>query len=252
MTEQDELLKKRWKELAENSYRNNSYLFTGFLGESELSLFYTVEKELMYAGVKTFGGRENAVRNMVRFGSFEEFGYEEEFPICCIRIEPLQQKFADTFSHRDFLGAVMNLGLERSEIGDIVVQNNMAFLFASQRMTPVIVEQLDKVKHTHVKCTVTQELPQEAKVRMERMTLQVSSVRTDAVAAKVFRLSRNEMLTHFSSKKVFVNGRLCENNSYNLKEEDVVSVRGFGKFRYAGAVSLSKKGKTNIIVEKYI
>lgn len=246
------MLKKRLAELAAQSHRNNIYTFTGFLGEAELAVYYQMEKELSYAGAAVFGGRPEASRNMIRFGAEEEFGYAEEFPICCIRIEPLLQKFADVFSHRDFLGAVMNLGTRRSEVGDIVIQDNTAYLFASEKMAPYICENLDKVKHTNVRCILTKELPREAKVRTESMMVQVSSERVDAVAAKVFRLSRNEILNQFSAKKVFVNGQLCENNSRYLKEADTVSVRGYGKFRYAGAQALSKKGKINAIAEKYV
>lgn len=252
MTEPDILLKKRLAELAAQSHRNNIYTFTGFLGEAELAVYYQMEKELSYAGVTVFGGRAEASRNIIRFGREEDFGYVEDFPIRCILIEPLLQKFADIFSHRDFLGAVMNLGIERSEVGDIVIQNNKAYLFATEKMAPYICENLDKVKHTNVKCVITEELPKEAEVRTESMALQVSSERVDAVAAKAFRLSRSEILNHFSAGKVFVNGQICENNSRNLKAADTVSVRGFGKFRYAGAKSLSKKGKLNIIVEKFV
>lgn len=252
MTEQDELLKKRFAELAAQSHGTNSYTFTGFLGEAESAVYYQMERELAYAGVTVFGGRAEASRNMIRFGSQEEFGYVEEFPIRCICIEPLHQKFADALSHRDFLGAVMNLGIERSEVGDIVVQDKKAYLFASEKMTPYICENLDKVKHTNVRCLVTEELPREAQVHTESMVLQVSSERVDAVASKVFRLSRSEILDYFRTRKVFVNGRLCENNSYYLKEADTVSVRGYGKFRFSGVLSLSRKGKQNVLIEKYV
>lgn len=252
MTEKDVLLKKRLADLAAQSYRNNIYTFTGFLGEAEAAVYYQMEKELSYAGTAVFGGRENALRNMIRFGSPDAFGYIEEFPIRCIRIEPLQQKFADDLSHRDFLGAVMNLGIERSETGDIVCKDNMAYLFANEKMVPYICENLDKVKHTNVRCIRTDVLPKEAGVHTESVMVQVSSERVDAVAAKVFRLSRSEILGCFASGKVFVNGQACENNSRYLKESDTVSVRGYGKFRYVGTKSLSKKGKRNAAAEKYV
>lgn len=146
----------------------------------------------------------------------------------------------------------MNLGIERSEVGDIVVQDKKAYLFASEKMAPYICENLDKVKHTYVRCLVTEELPREAQVHTENMVLQVSSERVDAVASKVFRLSRSEILDYFRTRKVFVNGRLCENNSYYLKEADTVSVRGYGKFRFSGVLSLSRKGKQNVLIEKYV
>ena len=64
--------------------------------------------------------------------------------------------------------------------------------------------------------------------------------------AKVFRLSRNQSLELFKGKKVYVNGRLNENNSYILKNGDIVSVRGHGRFIYYGAGHETKKGKWSV------
>ena len=91
---------------------------------SQLSLFYTVEKEVEYASPLVWGGAENCERCMVRFGSPEQFGYDELFPITLLRCAPVQKKFSDTLTHRDFLGSVIGLGIDRAKIGDIVVRDN--------------------------------------------------------------------------------------------------------------------------------
>jgi len=59
------------------------------------------------------------------------------------------------------------------------------------------------------------------------------------------------VLEQFRQKKVFVNGRLCENNSHVLKEGDTVTVRGYGKFVFDGGQGISKKGKINAEVHCY-
>ena len=119
--ETEELLKKRFRELAEKCYRNNQYTFTGFLGLSEAACFYELEKELSYVPYTLFGGSDLCERVMLRFGSQEQLSYTEEFPISCLKISPLSQKFGEELGHRDFLGALMNLGIERSTLGDILV-----------------------------------------------------------------------------------------------------------------------------------
>ncbi len=113
-------LKNRIRELADKSYNQNQYTFTGFLGLAEQDALWQVEREVKFAGITLYGGREEAERKLLRFGSEAELGYEQHFPICCIRIRPLSAKFADKLSHRDYLGALMNLGIERSTIGDIL------------------------------------------------------------------------------------------------------------------------------------
>ena len=127
--EADELLKKRITELAEKAYQNNIYTFSSFLGMSELSDFYAMQRELSFVPQTVFGGYEGAERCIIRFGSEELFGYPEEFPVVCLKIRPLMQKFADDLGHRDFLGALMNLGIDRSTIGDIKVGEKEGYLF---------------------------------------------------------------------------------------------------------------------------
>ena len=252
-TKEEQQLKNRIKDLAEKSFRQNTYTFTGFLGLSEQDVFWKLEegRELQFAGYRLWGGYEEAERKVVRFGSPEELGYEEEYPIVCIHIQPLLAKFADNLSHRDFLGAQMNLGIERSTLGDIRVVEKEAYLYCLNSIADYICESLDKVKHTNVKCTVvteTKEIPQE---EPEEMVVQLPSLRLDACLAKVYKESRNTILDMFRTGKVYVNGKLCENNSKQLKEGDVVNLRGYGKFIFDGMQNETKKGKLNVRIRIY-
>ena len=86
-------LKNRIRELADKSYNQNQYTFTGFLGLAEQDALWQVEREVKFAGITLYGGREEAERKILRFGSEAELGYEQPFPICCIRIRPLSVIF---------------------------------------------------------------------------------------------------------------------------------------------------------------
>lgn len=249
--EAEELLKKRFRELARKCYQQNQYTFTGFLSLADLSCFYEIEKEISYVPYTIWGGSDLSERVMIRFGSEEELGYEEAFPIACIEIKPLMAKFADALSHRDFLGALMNLGIERSTLGDILIADNVGYLFCIESMADFIVENLVKVKHTSVMCSRAKEAPELTDKDKQEVKIQISSERIDSVLAKVYRLSRSDAVELFRQKKVFVNGRLCENNSQLLKDKDVVSARGCGKFEYSGQLGVSKKGKLNVSVLCY-
>lgn len=249
--EADELLKKRITELAEKAYQNNMYTFSSFLGMSELSDYYAMERELSFIKGTVFGGYEGAERCMVRFGSEEMFGYLEDFPIVCLKVRPLMQKFADDLGHRDFLGALMNLGIERSTLGDIILKDNVGYLFCTETIAPFIIENLTKVKHTTVLCEETGEVPSFRAEDLSEVKIQIPSERIDSVVSKVYHFSRSESVEYFRQKKIFVNGRLCENNSYFLKPADVVTVRGSGKFIFQGVNGLSKKGKLNATVSLY-
>ena len=249
--ETEELLKKRLGELARRCYQNNQYTFTGFLSMADMACFYGMEKELSFVPYTLWGGSDLCERVMIRFGSGEEFGYEEPFPIACLHVKPLAAKFADQLGHRDILGALMNLGIERSTVGDIILGDKEGYIFCLENMADFIMGHLDKVKHTSVVCTRAESLPAITQDSRQEIKIQISSERIDGVLSKVYRLSRGEAIEYFRQKKVFLNGRLCENNSQMLKSGDVVSARGCGKFDYCGQQNISKKGKINASVMCY-
>ena len=145
----------------------------------------------------------------------------------------------------------MNLGIERSTIGDILPGEGEAFLFCQDTIAEFICDNLEQIRHTHVKCKVVDaaaEVPQEEPVRQ---VIQVASPRVDAVIAKVYNKSRSDCLELFRAGKVYVNGRLCENNSKPLEAGDVVNARGYGKFCISGEPHATRKGKLAIEAEVY-
>lgn len=246
MDSEEILLRKRLGELADKAYNNSQYLFTGFLSAAELDIYYRMERELSYVPVTVSGGTADCERVMLRFGSEELCGYEEPFPIRCIEIAPLVEKFGEELGHRDYLGALMNLGIERATLGDIIVAGKHAFLFCTEKMAPYIIQNLDQVRHTSVRCRIAEKIPESAVTRLERRTVQVSAARADSIVAKIYSLSRSESVELFRAKRIFVNGRLSENNGGQLRPGDQVTVRGFGRFRFVGVSGETRKGKLNV------
>ena len=251
MEKEDLLLQKRFTELAKRSYTQNMFTFTEFLSLPELDLFYQNEPQLKFAGVTVFGGAFGTDRKVIRFGNKEELGYEESFPIVCIVIEPLLEKFGENLNHRDYLGALMNLGIERENLGDIFIKGKKGYVFCLERIAPFIVENLTQVRHTHVKTQIIEALQEFVEKEIEEMVVLSASERIDGVIAKVYNLSRSQSIDLFRGKKIYVNSRLCENNSYQLKEGDTISVRGYGKFVYNGVGYQTKKGKLSVKVGIY-
>lgn len=244
-------LKNRIKDLADKSFKQSVYTFSGFLGLSEQDVFWKMEGELRYVSCRFWGGTESSERKILRFGSEEDLGYDEDYPIACVHIQPLAPKFAEQLSHRDYLGALMNLGIERSTLGDIKTAQKEAYLFCLDSIAEYICVNLDKVRHTGVKCSIVKEIEEIPEEEPQRLEVQLPSLRLDVCLAKVYNQSRNEILEQFRAGKVYVNGRLCENNSRMLKEGDVINLRGSGKFICDGVVYETKKGKLNVAVRIY-
>ena len=119
-------------------------------------------------------------------------------------------------------------------------------------MCDFIVTELTKVKRTDVVCSVTEDIPTGELYKTERRVVQAVGERVDAIVAKVFSISRDDALSYFKRRLVFVDGRQMENNSYIPKVGERVSVRGLGRFIYLGYQTLSKKGKLNMEVDLYV
>lgn len=252
MTADTELIKKRLVELGRKSYNSGIFTFTDFLGLAEQSAFSEVKRELGGIPYEAFGGAEGAERVIIRFGSEEELGYSMPYPISIIKVEPQSRKYADRLTHRDFLGALLNLGIERHTLGDIVIIDNVGYIFALESIAPYIADSLIKVRRTDVSASIITELPEGELYRTERKTVQISSERLDAVIARVYSLSREDAQALFKKRLVFADGREIDSTSYTPKENEKISVRGHGRFIYIGRQSLSKKGKLNVAVEMYV
>ena len=248
----EDAFRKRLADWAGRAWSQGVYCFSHFLSLAELSDFHAALSTLPPVPWRLFGGAAGCERQMLRFGDEALCGYDAPFPIACLRIAPVNPRFAEPLTHRDYLGALMALGVERETMGDVVTRPDAAYLFCEERMAPYIREHLTQVRRTSVVCEDAGQLPEGALFETRRLSVQLSSQRADALIAHVYRLSRAEAQALFPAGKVFVSGRLCESPGYTPKPGDILSVRGYGRMRYVGVESLSKKGKENTAVELYV
>lgn len=247
---EEQLTKKRILELEKTAYNKGICTYTDFLNLNEINIFHSLKPELAAVRYELSGGYESAERKVICFYGDESVKAFSNY-ITCIRILPLNKKFSDDLSHRDFLGAIMNLGIERCKIGDILVREKEGYVFCETAIGNFIIDQLIKVKHTSVRCETAGDTP-DITPDFKEISGTVSSARLDSIIAFAFHSSRNSILGLISGGKVFVDGRLIESNSYVLKENQTVSVRGFGKFIFKGLQDQNKKGRFYVTILKYI
>lgn len=252
MTSDELLLKKRFTELAEKAYSRGSYTFTNFLGLAEQDILSQIGREIAHVPCTLFGGAEGCERVMARFGDAVLCGYETEFPIACVQASPVSLKFADKLTHRDILGALMNLGLDRGLLGDIVLRENHAYIFCTETIAPLLCEDLTQARHTRLTCRMAETFPDGELFTLEPRACQVASERVDGITAHVHKLSRGELQDLIRAGKLFVNGRRCDSGSQMLKAGDVVSLRGTGRFIYQGVERTTKSGKLSAKIEVYV
>src|SRR5699024_10005697 len=138
------------------------------------------------------------------------------------------------------------------KVGDILVSEEQTICFVSEEIADYILVNLEKVSRTPVQVEKTDLSEIEAKKEIEVRRLTVASVRLDAVAGGVLHLSRGKVQALIAGEKANVNWNVTTNPSLLLKEGDMVSVRGFGRFRLLSIGGKNKKDRTGIEVGVYI
>ena len=161
MNEQ-ELCRKRLLDLSRQADRKGIVLFSDFLNLNEQNIFHSLQKEL-YTTAELSGGYEQAERQMVAFIP-DALCYEWSYPFVCIHAVPQYPKYAEKLTHRDVLGALMHLGLDRSKIGDIVLLENDIYIFCSETISDFIMDQFTQIRHTMIR------------VRLSKMSVPLKSI----------------------------------------------------------------------------
>ena len=128
------------------------------------------------------------------------------------------------------------------------MQEKGAIVFCQENIVNYIIDNLNQVKHTNVKCIISEGEVVLKGTEPRTASITVSSVRIDGVVSKIYNISRNSSQELFRAGKIYVNGILVENTSYQLKDNDAVTVRGYGKFLFYGQTGTSKKGKDRVEV----
>ncbi len=239
----EKMISARVLDLVRNCARNNSPCFSAFLSPEESAL---AEMSLRGCGVENrfFGGYENAERVMLCVCPFSV--EDNAFPLCALTFSyGAQYKLC----HRDFLGALMSLGMERDCVGDILVEKGRAVVFVKREMVKFIKLNLSVVGRTGVTVTDGFTMPLPELSGVQNLSSTVSSMRLDCVLAAICNLSRSGAVALIEEKAVSIGGVLCRKSDMTVCEGDKISVRHKGKFAVVSCGDLSKKGR---IILKYI
>lgn len=195
-----------------------------------------------------WGGYENAERCMVSFGANEAEG--SWFPISAVEVTcaiPWE------VSHRDVLGALMNLGIDRSKTGDILVTEKKAIIFCDAPLVDFLLQEIRSVGRYSV---TTKEIPiEEIEIppkKFREVTDTVASLRADCVIAAVYSLPRGKAQEAILSGRVTVNWEEWTSLSGELHSGDVISLRGMGRSELSEIGGLSRKGRTYIKAKRLL
>ena len=227
--------------------RKNIPAFTDFMDPFKLRRF----TELVgYTEVKTvsYGGFEDAERRMIGF--FPEYCecVFSDFPIKPVEIR--FNRFSKGLTHRDFLGSVLGLGITRDKVGDIIVEDERAVVYAQSSVAEHIAANLEYVGHTKINTALLESYAPPQKIPSEKK-MTVASLRLDAVLGGCFNLSRTKTAELIKGEKAYINW-LGENSpSKQVAQGDILTLRGFGRAVIKEVNGITKKDRVLITVEIY-
>ena len=188
-----------------------------------------------------WGGYEEANRLKAIF-SMEALTLVDDTPLSLLYLKGKKEFLKAT--HRDYLGALMSLGIKREKFGDIILDESIEDYVLSSELT------VRKVPLTVTKGEFsTWEKPTP---KFKVINLQLSSLRLDSLVAKVFHLSRADGAKLIEKEQVMVNYQVETKSSRTFYLDDVVSVRGYGKFKIGEEVGYTRKDKIRLTVYQYI
>ena len=250
MTRDESMLYKRLLDLSDQAFRKGIPTFSDFLNLNEQNIFHSCIPELS-TGFRAWGGYEYAERQMIAFLP-EALLFDWAYPIALCRIEPLNHRFADPLSHRDVLGALMSLGIERSKIGDILVKDNRIYVFCQEKISGFLLDALTRIRHTTVRASLAELADPDIRPKLQQEETTVTSNRLDALLASMCHLSRGQAVELIQKGLVFINGRQMTSSSAGVKPEEIISVRGTGRFRFEAELGETKKGRLRIRYSRYV
>lgn len=243
------MLRAKILDMIDLSNRYYSSRFSQFLDEKQCADSEKILSELHFHRYKFFGGYSQAKRKIL--GIYPEFIpiEESDFPIVPVEF---RYRIMDKLTHRDFLGAMMSQQIKREMLGDILVNDGCTVIFIYQSVSDFIINNVDKIGSVGMKISVSEQTDFHVDEKFEEITGTVSSLRLDAVAALALRLSRQKISEFIKSNGIEVNYTKIYATDFLLKEHDIFSVRGFGKYILEHVGGMSKKYRIHLTIKKYI
>ena len=162
-------------------------------------------------------------------------------------------KCNQNLTHREILGSLFSHNISEEVFGDIIINNDQYYIVVLDKIKNYLITNYDKVGNKKIKLVecdlddVSNFIP-----KFKEINIQTSSLRIDAVISKLIPTSRTISNEIILNQRVVVNYNILKNKNYNLKENDIFSIRGIGKFKFIKIISMTKNGKYQLIINKYI
>ncbi len=232
-------------DLAEKCEKAGVIMYSPFLNPRETKL--AMDRCRGDYIVKSYGGYDDAERRMIAFCPYEED--EPYYPVSAVKITA---KDGSVYSHRDYLGSVLALGIKREKVGDIAILEDCALLFCDSTVAEFICLNLERVASGTVVCAECNVSEVKVERKYELQGASVASLRLDGVLAAAIGKSRETACELINRGLVQLNYDIAKSVSLRINTGDVISARGYGKMIIETDCSTTRKGRIRIDIKRFV
>lgn len=230
---------------------------TDFLDMYQISLVETFLKKINFENYILYGGFEEAERKILVIYPEKYDTQMLEKNYCkllkIVRIELLEEE-KGKYNHRNYLGGIVKLGLKREKVGDILVFEDGADIVTVSDFGTILCNELGTLtRFQNSKIEVLElEKIRKLELKIEEVKIIVPSLRLDNIVSDLARTSRSKATEILAQERVFVNGKNEIKPSKQIKKDDVITIRGKGRFVIKEFTGTTRSGRTVILVEKFV
>jgi len=238
---------------------SQSPTFTDFMDLAILKWYNSSTKSTKDVRVLEYCGFKDDERRMIGFlpSSYDSFMTVDQmyalFPVKCLSLR-IHDTVKNTITHRDVLGSILGLGLERKLFGDIIVENECAYILCHERIVSVIKQELLLIKHSPVTVEEVQEDFDGSELAPKSLQIKttVASLRIDVIMKAIMNNSRSTCNELIERGHVKINQIEVTKNHKLIEVGDLISISKKGKYKIGDIGIENKKGRIPIIIEQYI
>lgn len=231
--------------------------YTDFLDMYQISLVENFLRKIKFENYKLYGGYEESERKILIIYPEK---YDEEMlnknydkMLKVIRIT-LPEEEKGKYSHRNYLGGIVKLGLKREKVGDILVSDDGADIIVVDDFAEILKKELPSLTRFEKSKIIIEKLSnlRKKEIRIEEVKIIVPSLRLDNIVSDLARTSRSKAAQIIEQERVFVNGQNETKLSKQVKLNDIITIRGKGRFVIKEFAGTTRSGRTVILIEKYV
>lgn len=255
--QEDKILLAQILDKIEFSKQREKLEYTDFLDMYQISLVKSFMKKIEFENYILYGGFEDAERKILII-------YPEKYNISMIEknyskiMKAIRVLLNDDekgkYSHRNYLGGIVKLGMKREKVGDILVSDDGADILVKEETAETLKQELGtltRFENARIEIIELQDL-REQEIKVEELNIIVPSLRLDNFVSDLAKTSRSKAVQIIDSERVFINGQSETKASKQVKLGDIITIRGKGRFIVKDFCGSTRSGRTVVKIEKYV